>query len=122
MSRILVVEDSRTQALRLKLELVRNGYEVDIATNGNAGLEAALAGLPAAIILDVDLPGLDGYSLCRELKTRPVTADIPVLMLTHRDKAADTITGLESGADDYIPKDEFAEGNVVAALRTLGLT
>jgi two-component system response regulator MprA len=121
MSRILVVEDSRTQALRLKLELVRNGYDVDIATNGNAGLEAALADVPAAIILDVDLPGLDGYSLCRELKTSPSTADIPILMLTHRDKAADTMAGLESGADDYIPKDEFAEGNVVAALRSLGL-
>ena len=120
-NRVLLVEDSRTQALRLRLELLRYGLEIDIAQTGKAGLEAARAGHPDAIILDVDLPELDGYSVCRTLKADPATAHIPIVMLTHRDQANDALAGLETGALDYIPKDAFAAQNLLAALQQLGV-
>jgi len=118
---ILLVEDSRTQALRFQLELLRYGLTIEIASSGTKGLAAARATRPDAIVLDVDLPELDGYSVCRSLKADPQTADIPVVMLTHRDQAQDALAGLEIGAVDYIPKDTFAEHNLVQALHQLGV-
>lgn len=118
---ILLVEDSRTQALRFQLELQRCGVRVDVAYDGVEGLERARTHLPDAIVLDVDLPGMDGYALCQRLKRENDTAAVPVIMLTHRDDARSTQTGLESGADDYIPKDEFAERNLIESLRALGV-
>jgi DNA-binding response OmpR family regulator len=119
--RVLLVEDSRTQALRFQLELVRYGLTVEIASNGERGMAAVRGSLPAAIILDVDLPDTTGYRLCRALKDDPATAHIPVVMLTHRDAAQDALAGLEVGAEDYIPKDAFAEQNLVESLRQLGV-
>ncbi len=118
---VLIVEDSRTQAMRLQLELQRCGLHVSIATTGTQGMATAQTTLPDVIILDVDLPELDGYTLCRTLKVNPTTAHIPIVMLTHRDEARDTRSGLEAGADDYIPKDIFAEQNVLESLRLLGI-
>jgi DNA-binding response OmpR family regulator len=120
-NRILLVEDSRSQALRIQLELVRYGLTVDIATTGTTGFDAARQQLPDAIILDVDLPELDGFSLCRKLKADPDTAHIPIVMLTRRDEANDTLAGLQVGAEDYIPKDAFAEHNLLESLRHLGV-
>lgn len=119
--RVLVVEDGRTQALRLQLELARYGLVVEIAGDGAAGLAAARGQPPDAIVLDIDLPELDGYSVCRALKADPATADIPIVMLTRRDEAQDALAGLQGGAVDYIPKDAFAEHNLIQALRQLGL-
>jgi DNA-binding response OmpR family regulator len=120
-NRVLLVEDSRTQALRFQLELLRYGLAVDIASSGDRGIAAVRSSPPDAIILDVDLPDINGYTLCRTLKQDPATAQIPVVMLTHRDDARDALDGLEVGAEDYIPKDSFAEQNLVEALRQLGL-
>jgi DNA-binding response OmpR family regulator len=119
--RILLVEDSRTQALRIQLELVRHGVTVEIASNGDRGMAAVRGSQPAAIILDVDLPDTNGYHLCQTLKGDPATAHIPVVMLTHRDAAQDALAGLQVGAEDYIPKDSFAEQNLVESLRQLGV-
>jgi CheY-like chemotaxis protein len=119
--RILLVEDSRTQALRFQLELLRYGLAIEIASNGSKGLAAARSQPPDAIVLDVDLPELDGYSVCRALKADPATADIPVVMLTRHDQAQDALSGLQVGAVDYIPKDSFAEHNLIEALRQLGM-
>src|SRR5512145_2755400 len=118
---ILLVEDSRTQALRFQLELLRYGLIVEIAGSGSTGLAMARSSLPDAIVLDVDLPEIDGYSLCRVLKSDPQTAHIPIVMLTHRDEAQDALAGLEVGASDYIHKDAFAEYNLVESLRQLGM-
>ncbi|HEU4326013.1 MAG TPA: response regulator [Roseiflexaceae bacterium] len=118
---ILLVEDSRTQALRFQLELLRYGLSIEIASSGTGGLAAARATRPDAIVLDVDLPELDGFSVCRSLKADPSTASIPVIMLTHRDQAHEALAGLELGAIDYIPKDAFAEHNLVQALHQLGM-
>ena len=120
--RVLLVEDGRTQALRLQLELARYGLVVEIANDGAAGLAAALGRPPDAIILDVDLPELDGYSVCRALKADPATAHIPIVMLTRRDEAQDALAGIQGGALDYIPKDAFAEQNLVQAFQQLGRT
>jgi DNA-binding response OmpR family regulator len=119
--RVLLVEDSRTQALRIQLELMRYGLTVEIASTGDCGLAAVHTSPPAAIILDVDLPDTTGYTLCRALKDNPATAHIPVVMLTHRDAAQDALAGLQVGAEDYIPKDSFAEQNLVESLRQLGV-
>ena len=119
--RVLLVEDGRTQALRLQLELARYGLAVEVANDGAAGLAAALGRPPDAIILDVDLPELDGYSVCRALKADPATAHIPIVMLTRRDEAQDALAGIQVGAVDYIPKDAFAEQNLVQAFQQLGL-
>jgi DNA-binding response OmpR family regulator len=120
-SRVLLVEDSRTQALRIQLELVRYGLTVEIASTGDRGLAAVHSSPPAAIILDVDLPDISGYRLCQTLKGDPATAHIPIVMLTHRDAAQDALAGLQVGAEDYIPKDSFAEQNLVESLRQLGV-
>ncbi|MFL5805595.1 MAG: response regulator transcription factor [Roseiflexaceae bacterium] len=118
---ILLIEDSRSQALRIQLELARYDLKVEVAATGDCGLAAVRDNPPAAIILDIDLPDTTGYILCRTLKEDPATAHIPVVMLTHRDAAMDTLAGLQVGAEDYIPKDAFAEVNLVESLRQLGV-
>ena len=119
--RILLVEDSRTQALRFQLELAGHGLKVEVASDGATGLAAARGQPPDAIVLDVDLPELDGYDVCRALKADPATAHIPIVMLTRWDEAPAALAGLHVGAADYIPKDSFAEHNLVQALQQLGL-
>jgi DNA-binding response OmpR family regulator len=119
--RILLVEDSRTQALRFQLELARHGLTVEIASTGNRAMAAMRDRQPTAIVLDIDLPDTTGYQLCRMIKGNPTTAQIPVVMLTHRDAANDALEGLQVGAEDYIPKDSFAEQNLVESLRQLGI-
>jgi DNA-binding response OmpR family regulator len=118
---VLLVEDSRSQALRIQLELARYGVTVDIAPTGDRCLAAVRGSPPAVVILDIDLPDTTGYILCRTLKADPSTAHIPVVMLTHRDATLDTLAGLQVGAEDYIPKDTFAEENLVESLRQLGV-
>lgn len=118
---ILVIEDSRTQALRLKLVLEKAGFKVAVAPSGQDGIAQATATLPQAVVLDVNLPDIDGFHVCQQLKGQTATTAIPVIMLTVKDRAADTLSGLESGADAYIPKDDFAEVNLLQALRDLGL-
>ncbi len=118
---VLIVEDSRTQAIRIQLELQRYGLVVEVAETGTAGLHAAQQQRPDVIVLDVELPEMNGYSLCRMLKSDPHTAHIPIVMLTRHDQAADTLKGLQVGADDYIPKDAFAEKNLLESLRHLNI-
>ena len=118
---ILIVEDSPTQALRLKLVLEKAGLKVEVATTGQEGLAKASRTSPRAVVLDVNLPDIDGFRVCQQLKGQAATVDIPIIMLTVKDRASDTLSGLESGADAYIPKDDFAETNLLQALRDLGI-
>jgi DNA-binding response OmpR family regulator len=119
--RILVVEDSTSQALLLRLQLQRQGFVVEIAATGQEALRLARTMQPHAIVLDINLPDLDGYQVCRRLKRTAETRDIPVVMLTGRDDARDALAGLELGIADYIPKDAFAEDTLIESLRQLGL-
>ena len=118
---VLLVEDSRIQALLIQSELHRHGLTVDIADTGTAGLNAARQRRPDAIVLDVELPGINGYTLCRMLKTDPQTAAIPVVMLTRHSQPAETAKGMQVGADRYIPKDTLVEQGLLEALRQLGI-
>jgi DNA-binding response OmpR family regulator len=119
-TQVLVVEDSPTQALRLKLVLEKAGLAVSLARAGKEGIALATRQIPAAVVLDVNLPDIDGFQVCRALKENLTTAAVPIVMLTVKDRAVDTLTGLEAGADAYIPKDDFAEANLLQALRDLG--
>jgi DNA-binding response OmpR family regulator len=119
--RIVLVEDSQVQAMRIQLELLRYGFNVDIAHTGAQGLALIRANHPAAVVLDVNLPDMDGYTLCRTLKGDLDTARIPIIMLTVRSEEESTMTGLHVGAEDYIPKDMFALQNLVESLRQMGI-
>lgn len=120
-AKLVVVEDSPTQALRLKLVLEREGVNVSLAQTGREGITMATLLLPAAVILDINLPDISGFEVCQAIKEHPATADIPVIMLTVKDAAIDAISGLDAGADAYIPKDDFAETNLRETLHDLGI-
>jgi two-component system phosphate regulon response regulator PhoB len=104
MAKILIVEDEVDIADLVSLNLQRSGFEVDVAHDGLQGVQSAKSGEPDLLILDLMLPGLDGYGVIKELKRDPRTAQTPVLMLTARAQTGDRIKGLESGADDYLTK------------------
>ncbi len=117
--RVLVAEDDRRIAQFIMKGLREEGYVVDHAGDGNAALDFALADsgtLFDLIVLDVMMPGRDGFAVCRELRTRGVRT--PVLMLTAMDGLDDRVRGLDSGADDYLVK-PFAFPELLARLRAL---
>lgn len=103
-NRILVVEDSPTQAMNVRLMLEEAGYQVETAENGQEGMEKALSNLPDLVVADIVMPVMDGYEMTRRLKADRRTANIPVLMLTAKDQPLDIIRGLEVGADQFISK------------------
>jgi two-component system alkaline phosphatase synthesis response regulator PhoP len=102
MRRILFVEDEAAFAVGLIDRLKSEGYEVDWASTGTAGFEIALKGAFDLIVLDVMLPGKNGFDICRDLRREGVNA--PVLMLTARGEVVDRVVGLKLGADDYVQK------------------
>ncbi len=104
MHRILIVEDEQDIADLIGFNLQRAGFEVIKAHDGITGTEMALRERPDLLVLDLMLPGRDGYSVFRELKRDPRGAAIPVIMLTARAQTEDRIQGLEAGADDYLTK------------------
>jgi two-component system OmpR family response regulator len=113
---ILLVEDELKMARALRRGLEQEGHSVDSATDGDDALSRGVEFEYDAIVLDVMLPGRDGFSICRELRGRDRWA--PVLMLTARDAVEDRIRGLDAGADDYLVK-PFAFGELLARLRAL---
>ncbi len=114
--RILVVDDDPGVRDSLRRSLAVNGYDVDVAEDGQRALTAIALGRPGARILDVMMPGLDGLETCRRL--RAAGEDIPVLMLTAREAVSDRVAGLDAGADDYLVK-PFALDELLARLRAL---
>lgn len=114
--KILVVEDQQKAAGYLRKGLTESGYSVDVAANGNDGLAAALYGEYDLVILDVMLPGFDGWTVLTEL--RRIGRQTPVLFLTARDSVADRVRGLDLGADDYLVK-PFAFSELLARVRSI---
>ncbi len=114
--RILVVEDERELADVLKRGLEEHGYAVDLAFDGDDGLALAEMEPYDLVVLDVMLPGRDGFDVCRRLRAQG--RNMPVLMLTARDAVDDRVTGLDSGADDYLTK-PFAFQQLLARVRAL---
>ena len=113
--RILVIEDEAKIADFLRRGLIYEGYTVDVALDGERGLAKAREMPPDIVILDVMLPGVDGLEVCRRLRT---AGNTPILMLTAKDAVADRVSGLDSGADDYLVK-PFAFEELLARLRAL---
>lgn len=102
--RILVVEDDFDISNMLRIYFTGQGYEVQVAPRGGDALALTRQQLPHLIILDIMLPDMDGYAVCKELRTTTRTSHIPIIFLTQRDERSDKIAGLELGADDYITK------------------
>ncbi|GAA5069536.1 DNA-binding response OmpR family regulator [Thermocatellispora tengchongensis] len=112
---VLFVEDDEVIREVTRLALERDGFEVTTAADGPAGLEAFLARPPDVALLDVMLPGMNGVSLCRRIRSESL---IPVIMLSARDDAVDVVVGLEAGADDYVTK-PFDGSVLLARLRAV---
>jgi DNA-binding response OmpR family regulator len=116
---VLIVEDSPAQALALREALEREGLTVLHAPDGRSGVAMARQHVPDAIVLDIEMPEMNGLEACQRLKEDPRTADIPVVMLTVRDAVTTVVQGLDLGAIDYIPKDVFSTTVLLETLRQL---
>ncbi len=103
-AKILVVEDDVDISNMLRIYFSGQGYEVQVAPRGGDALNYTRKQLPHLIVLDIMLPDMDGYAVCRELRTTTRTSHIPIIFLTQKDERSDKIAGLELGADDYITK------------------
>lgn len=115
--RILVIEDNRDILANVLDYLQLKGYSVDCAQDGLTGLHLATSGHYDLIVLDIMLPGIDGYQVCKRLREE-ARNDIPILMLTARDALGDRLQGLQSGADDYLVK-PFALSELVARIEAI---
>jgi DNA-binding response OmpR family regulator len=114
--RVLVIEDEEKMADLIKRGLEEEGIDVEVANDGNAGLDAGKSGQFDLIVLDVSLPGRDGFEVARELRQERIKS--PILMLTARDTTEMKVQGLDSGADDYMTK-PFAFAEMLARIRAL---
>ncbi len=103
-ARLLVVEDDFDISNMLKIYFSGMGYDVDVAPRGGDALEKTRHVMPHLIVLDIMLPDINGYDVCRSLRTNTRTSHIPVIFLTQKDERSDKLQGLELGADDYITK------------------
>ena len=114
--RLLVVEDEKKVASFIKKGLEEEGYAVDLASDGETGLAMGLDGVHDLIILDLNLPKIDGLSILKQMRDRKIST--PVLLLTVRASIEDRVLGLDTGADDYLPK-PFAFQELLARVRAL---
>jgi two-component system response regulator RegX3 len=112
-ARILLIEDERSLAESIRYNLEREGFAVTTASDGEAGLERFRSGSPGLVILDLMLPKLSGFDVCRAIRRE---SDVPIIMLTAKDSEADKVAGLELGADDYVTK-PFSVRELVSRVR-----
>ena len=115
MTRVLVVDDEPVLVDTIRYNLRREGYDVQVATDGNEALKLAQAASPDLVVLDLMLPGIDGLEVCRQLRRE---STVPILMLTAKDDEVDKIVGLEVGADDYMTK-PFSMRELLARVRAM---
>jgi two-component system, OmpR family, response regulator MprA len=113
--KILVIDDDKSITSFLRRALGYSGYSVDVKESGQVGLQSALESPPDLVVLDIMMPGLDGYEVCRRLRA---AGDVPILMLTAKDEIRDRVRGLDVGADDYLVK-PFALEELQARIRAL---
>jgi DNA-binding response OmpR family regulator len=119
MKRILLVEDDADIALSLRYNLEKDGaFDVATVKDGEAGLAAAIERPPDLVLLDLNLPGMDGLEVCRRLRAAPATAGVPIIMVTARAEESERVNGLDLGADDYITK-PFSLREVQARIRAV---
>ena len=116
--RILIVDDEPNIVLSVEFLMRREGFEVEVATDGEAALAAVGARPPALVILDVMLPKMNGFEVCRHLRANPAWAAVKVLMLTARGRETEVAKGLGAGADAYVTK-PFSTRDLVAQVKRL---
>ncbi|MCJ7662907.1 MAG: response regulator transcription factor [Desulfobacterales bacterium] len=116
--KILVVDDEENIRELVRYNLAREGYQVTTVGSGEEALKQASSKLPDLIVLDLMLPGMDGFAVCRQLKNDVRTAHIPIVMLTVKGEESDIVVGLELGADDYITK-PFSPKVLLARLKAV---
>ena len=116
--KILIVDDEEHIRELLKFNLEKNKYKVICADNGNDAIALACSEIPNLILLDLMLPGMDGYDVCKEIRKNNITTNIPVVMITAKGEEFDKILGLELGADDYITK-PFSVRELVARVKAV---
>ena len=115
---VLVVEDEEDIQELIEYNLAREGYKVSSAFTGEDAVEMARRQAPDLVVLDLMLPGMDGFEVCKALRSDPKTAHVPVVMLTAKGEEVDVVTGLELGADDYITK-PFSPRVLIARIRAV---
>lgn len=103
-ARVLVVDDILANVKLLEAKLTAEYFEVLTALDGPTALEVIEREMPDIVLLDVMMPGMDGFEVCKRIKANPVTEHIPVVMVTALDQASDRVTGIEAGADDFLTK------------------
>jgi len=101
---ILIVEDDADIRELVKYNLEKEGYRVSTVVTGDAALKKLRSSQPDLVVLDLMLPGVDGLTICREMRAEQATRAVPVIMLTAKSEESDVVAGLEVGADDYLPK------------------
>lgn len=116
---ILVVEDSPTQAAQIRALLVANGLHVILAGDGVEGVEQAMEYLPELVILDLEMPRMNGAEVAHVLKTDPKTKEIPIILFTRHDAPEILAMGLKEGVVDFIPKDAFAKVVMIETLKQM---
>lgn len=104
MTNILIVDDSPTEIHVLRAMLEKNGYNVSSASSGEEGIEKAKAEQPDMILMDVVMPGMNGFQAARQITSSPETSNIPVIIVSTKDQETDKVWGLRQGAKDYITK------------------
>jgi len=115
---LLVIEDQKDLADLVRRCLEQEGFDVIVAMDGISGLRIAKEHRPDLVVLDINMPGLDGLQVCRQLRSEPRHADLPILILSARAGAADRVLGLELGADDYLVK-PFVPRELVARVNAI---
>lgn len=115
---VLVVDDSATEIHLLKKILIREGYRVEIASNGREGLEKARALMPDLIIMDIVMPEMDGFQATRKLHSDEITQDIPIIVVTSKDQETDRAWGLRQGARAFLVK-PVAARELLATVRSM---
>ncbi|HAF60114.1 MAG TPA: winged helix-turn-helix domain-containing protein [Bacillota bacterium] len=111
--KVLIIEDEKSIADIIRFNLVKEGFEVDIAHDGKTGLDKALSAKPDLVLLDVMLPVMDGFHVCKKIRE---CSTVPIVMLTAKEEEVDKVLGLELGADDYITK-PFGMRELIARIK-----
>ena len=114
---ILVIEDDASQRLLLARVLQYEGYRVEAAADGESGLRAVFESQPDLVLLDLNLPRIDGFEICRQLRADPLTATLPVIVLTAHTSLDDMVAALDAGADDFVAK-PFQQMELLARMRS----
>ncbi len=117
--KVLIVEDSPTQAVKTKMILESKNYEVEIADDGEAGLAKAAQLRPDLIILDVYLPSISGFDVCKRLKSDMQLRSVPVIMFSNENKLKNMVTAYEMGADYYVVKGDEGERVLTLLIETV---